>query len=729
MHVSIALYSTNVSSLFRIGNMNPAVLAVRTHGLMGSILAYLTLAAALFAMLFRHIGIVPTLQVSASLILVGVLPGAAFVRHLFPHPSLLHYAIIGAVTGLGLWSVGGLFSHLTGVFWVRWIPVIAGLALGLLPRRRFDDRVLTDRRDFPTLGVVGSGFGLIALLPSVRTVLQSQPSQWTGWHHFYIDLPFQIAMTSEVAARSPQAYPWVTDIPLSYPWLYHSAMGVWASTTNAAAADVVLQAWPVLFAILIPAMVSIIAWEITGNKYVAMGSPLVYVLAHGLVLTPGRLESSAIFQISPTKDFADLFILLTVLSLIRLLGNSKHCTVNPWWFLMLGFSTFIATGAKGSATPILLGGVLCVTLVLILLRRFRVPDLLALGIFAVAAASSFLLILPDRGGGQRLSWGPLTFLNPSTPARGLVSIIILATLVFAILGVWVIIGRSDSGGWLISSLVFGVTAAGLIGLGLLSHPGVSQLYFWRSAQPLFAIALTWAGTILIGEYGEKLVFAMLSIFFLSNVLWLVTQRVAVVGISIVAMALFATAVLKITTSGPLVVSRPRSWFSSIGVAIAFAAVLTQSAQMVTIPTGTSGGFTSNSDDPGAIDATQLAAFQFIRSHSTPADKVITNKHCIIGTLDHSCDARWFAVAAWAERRVLVEGWRYTATDTLSNRAKAELDLGDRFISSPTVADKLRLQSLGVKYVYVDRRNPYANHLASVAQQVYASEWANVYSLQ
>lgn len=710
--------------------MNRVRLAARTNGLVGWTVLYLMVAAALFAVLVKHIGIVSMLQVSTSLILLGVLPGAALIRRLFPHPDVLHYVIVGAVVGLGLWSLGGLLSDITALYWVRWIPSGAALGLWFVPRRSVDGTGVTDRPGFPPLGVIGSVLGLIALLPSVQTVLLSQPVRWTGWHHFYSDLPFHVALTSEVAVRVPQSYPWVTDTPLSYTWLYHSAMGVWASVTNVSAADVVLQAWPVLFAVLVPATISIVAWEITRNKYVAMGSPLFYVLAQGLVLSPARLEPSPIFQISPTRDFAALFILLAVLSLARLLGHRSLRAMNLWWFLMLGISTFVATGAKGSAMPILLGGLLCAALVLIVLRRVRVTDLLALGVFAAAAACSFLLILPDSGSTQSLAWGPLTFLDPSTPVRSLVSMVILAILAFATFGAWVVIGRSDSGGWLVSSLICGVAAAGLLGLGLLTHSGSSQLYFWQSAQPLFAIILTWASAILIGTYGKKFAVAGLTIFLMSNVLWLTTQRIAVVGAAIVVMALCAMVILKISTRESLALGRPRSWLVNGGVALAIAGVLTQSAQLVTIPVGVVGGSTTSKDDPGAINGTQLAAFQFIRSHSDPTNKIITNKHCLSGNLrEHNCDSRWFAVAAWAERRVLVEGWAYTQNGTSSDWVRNELHLSDRFISSPTLADKSKLQSLGVRYVYVDKRDTYSPELASVSRPVFTSEWADVYSLK
>ena len=707
--------------------MRRIALAGRTHNLAFWTLAYLVLAAAVFAVLFESIGVVPALQVSVSLILAGTLPGAALVRRLFPHPSILHYVVVGTVIGLGLWSLGGMFSHITGLFWVRWIPIVAGFTLWLIPHRRLDDGEVANTRGFPILGAIGSGLGLVALLPSIRNVLLSQPTQWAGWHRFYVDLPFHIAMTSEVAARSPQVYPWVADTPLSYTWLYHSSMGVWASITNVSAADVVLQAWPILFAVLIPALISITAWEVTRNKYVALAAPLVYVLPHGLIFATRLVGQIPLFQISPTRDFAHLFILLCVLSLVRLLGNSSLRATNGWWFLILGISTFVLTGAKGSAMPIVLGGVLCSVLFLIIVRRLRVIHLLVAGEFVVVAVASFFLTLPEPGSTQSLAWGPLAFSGTTTP---LAAVVILAILIFATLGAWLVIGIRAPNGWLVSNLLGGVVLAGLLGLGLLTHPSGSELYFWQSAQPLFAIILTWAGTILIGTYGKKFALAVFSIWLISNVLSLATQRMGVIGAAIVVMALCAMLILKISIHGSLSLGQQRPWFMRVGLALAIAGVLTQSAQLVSIPTGYAGGSTSTINDPGAINETQLAAFQFIRSHSTPADKVITNKHCSSGTLaDQDCNYRWFAVAAWTERRVLVEGWAYTQNGTSPDWVQDELDLGDRFISSPTVTDKRKLQSLGVKYVYVDKRDAYSTNLASVSQQVYTSEWADVYSLK
>jgi len=87
--------------------------------------------------------------------------------------------------------------------------------------------------------------------------------------------------------------------------------------------------------------------------------------------------------------------------------------------------------------------------------------------------------------------------------------------------------------------------------------------------------------------------------------------------------------------------------------LARAAILSKPSQLVSIPIGAVGGSVFNST---ASDGTQLAAFAFIRTHSALTDRVITNTQCLTGTIaDGDFQPRLFAVAAFTERGVLVEG--------------------------------------------------------------------------
>jgi hypothetical protein len=296
-----------------------------------------------------------------------------------------------------------------------------------------------------------------------------------------------------------------------------------------------------------------------------------------------------------------------------------------------------------------------------------------------------------------------------------------------------------------ASLLCGILLAGVFGLGLFAHPAASQLYFWQNAQPVFAIVLAWAGVLGVRTYGLRFIVAAVVVFLGLKVvertgLGLVPQTAALVAAA--AVAIVVLILLRhwhprsIAGWRPRILRRWRPWIepskrnrlAAIVLSLAFIAVLTQASQSVSIPAGIAGGSVAKASATDAIDASQLAAYAFIRDHSGTNDRVITNKHCLHGTGD-TCDARWFAIAAFAERPVLVEGWAYTQRGSTPGFIRKYLDLEDRFFASPTAAAKRSLQALDVRYVYVDKRDPYAGKkLAQVADLVFSSKWAAVYSL-
>lgn len=692
--------------------------------------SYAVLSIAVFASLAGTVGVLPAISLLVTLALLATLPGSSLVRRLFARPSLLHFVVIGTTVGLGLWAAGGMLSHITGLILVRWVPTAIGIGLWFLPKRYGRARVAASSgTSFPALGVLGAGLGVVALLPALRAVMVSEPVQWSGWYRFYTDLPFHAAIVGEVSSRAPQEFSWIANTELSYTWLFHSAMGVWGSLVNVPSVDLVFQVWPVLFTLLIPAAIALVAWEITGNRAVAAGAPLVYVLAHGLVFSPGEFQAVPLFQLSPTRDFADLFVLLVLLSLTKLLGHGSIRGAGPWWIALLAVSTFVATGAKGSAMPILLGGLLCAGLYLIVTRRVKIVDIVTFGVFVVCAALSYLLSFPDPTLTEALSIRPLTFLASNTPALVAISLALLGLLVVSILGMWIVVGMSKSGGWLLSTLLAGVLLAGVSGLGILDYPGASQNYFWQNAQPVFAIAIAWTVVLLAVSYGRVFVAVALSIFVASTLLWTVTQRLTVVCLGIAIMALVGAVIVARFGRESSTRQAKGQWTKQLFRIVVCAAVLTQFAQLISIPAGVAGGAVSTEQDSAAISSSQLAAFRFIRSHSAPADVVLTNKHCLSGSTEaRDCDARWFALAAWTERRVFLEGWGYSPKGSSQELVQSQLDLGDRFINSPSVAQERKLLSMGIKYVYVDKREPFSTNLAAVSKLVFTSRWANVYLL-
>ena len=57
----------------------------------------------------------------------------------------------------------------------------------------------------------------------------------------------------------------------------------------------------------------------------------------------------------------------------------------------------------------------------------------------------------------------------------------------------------------------------------------------------------------------------------------------------------------------------------------------------------------------------MEAGRWLREHSNPDDLVATNAHCQPPIEPGQCAGLHFAIAAYSERRVLVEGWAFTPT--------------------------------------------------------------------
>jgi hypothetical protein len=95
------------------------------------------------------------------------------------------------------------------------------------------------------------------------------------------------------------------------------------------------------------------------------------------------------------------------------------------------------------------------------------------------------------------------------------------------------------------------------------------------------------------------------------------------------------------------------------------------------------------------------AARYIRDHSAVTDRLATNSHCTPVYDPDRCDTRNFWLSAYAERRVLVEGWAYTPTAQSGKNAMngpfwdpSLLALNDKAFRDPT---KPTLDYLWTKY--------------------------------
>lgn len=694
-------------------------LSSRNHVAFLVLAAYLLVSLGLFGLLGLTIGFGPTSLAALAFLIGAVVPGATLVRLLLPRAGLLHLIFFGAALGLGLWSLGGLLAHVSGVAVLRWLPAVVALFGWLSPRARTGLRDAVTRMPSPMVSA-GALAGLIALIPALRATLVSQPSAWSGWWLHYPDLGFQIAIASEVAHRVPAETPWVAGNPLSYTWTFHSAMGLWSATSSVSSADLVLQAWPVLFAILIPALIAILAWELSRTPAVAMGAPIAYGLVHGLVVSPPAFLQVPLYPVSPTRDFGHIFFVVVLICMVKLLGRrSMRAASIPWLATFLG-SVIVATGSKGSELPVLAGAILLAGLVLIVRRRVCSSDFVALAVFAVGAAVGFAITIPDVGSAQSLSWGPMTFLSADSPTRPEEARSIVFMLAVAIAALWITIARWGQS--LSASLLAGTMISGLLGLSLLNQTGLSQNYFWQAAEPAVAVASAWCAVILWRRFGVASVAAALAVWLVSTVLRMSIESVSAVTAGILLTAVGAAIFLSRTGETKRLATR-------LANILVLGLLLTQAAQVVGISPGTTGGQAASAESPGALEASQREALLFIKAHSDVDAIVITNTHCYDGSVaDDDCDARHFTVAAFSERRVLLEGWSYTQNGTTDDWIQDQLAISVEFIENPTEQRALNLINRGVQWVYVDTRLPFSSELGDVATLEFESGWARVYRL-
>jgi hypothetical protein len=364
----------------------------------------------------------------------------------------------------------------------------------------------------------------------------------------------------------------------------------------------------------------------------------------------------------------------------------------------------VLAGAKSTFLPVL-GAGLGLAFAVQLLRRRVDRVLLAAGVLVVVTFGAAVVVL-FGGQSQGLEFDPLTTVLRTPLVKQLMgpdrqpSAALLAVLtVFALLS-WcahlagaAVVLRRHRYDPLVAVLV-GCLLAGLAGVLLFSHIGSSQYYFLRAAMPLGGILTAWGVALALDRVGAT------------------PRRTAVLAVCAAAVGVGgAAAVATLTPAGrafpahlhgraqavqvllPIALAllvclgaallglfpgvRPRRHAALAAVLVALAAVGllrlgtdgvagARFAARYGTATGTQGELIGYPVTPA-----NLAAARWLRDHSSPEDVVATNLHCRV-MVNTYCDNRHFWLAAFTERRILVEGWGYTS------RSNAE------FVARPTI---------------------------------------------
>jgi hypothetical protein len=675
-----------------------------------------------------------TLSISQALALIAsiglwaVIPGYCLTFYSQP-ATRTEQLLLATVYGIALWSFGVFLSSLLGVDAIRYLPTAICFFWSLGSFRNIKESVFVIKSVGNNATVIGGLAGVAVLMPSLTKTLSLQRTNWGGFWAFHIDLPFHISLVSEAAQRIPKVYPYVDDTELRYTWLTHGALGFLSRISQVPAFDLVLQFWPITAAVLLSFLVSALAWKATTSPLVTVVAPVIAACLRGPRMgVASYLDFHLLAPYSLSRDLGTIWLLALVLHLTRepltKSSNRKKLAIDT---AIVVLTTFVLSGGKGSMLPLVLGSMLGGAVLVLLHNKQLLKQMSRIFVAsAIGLISAQILVVKSSGHLQIKLLSFVDAIPSSTDKWALLWLALPITLALLVL-LQVLLGHQRTpnlGYWVLALLPL----VGLGGLSILGHPGKSQLIFWMTTVPFFAIGLA---TLLGGFYLQSDIFeksiavaAWFSAPLIGNVMPEANETRQFVW------TLFACGV------GSLIILLKRMLFSEfvgsqflksvpvvLGVLL-FGGLQLKVDQGLAYDTGASPGW------EGSLHQEQLVALRILRRESSASERFITNKHCITGSVpNENCYARWFLSTAISERRTPIEGYSYTWKNVDGPYwNSSNLTRFDDFISNPSQEERERLIADNIHWIFIDTRYPFSTNLDEIGTLVYDGELAKLYHL-
>jgi hypothetical protein len=763
----------------------------------GWVPAVLVTVGAALMLNFYGVPIATTAAFAAYLVLCIVLPGTLVWRAAH-RGSGSFVADVAAGTAAGY--AGEVLTYIPAravglpLLVLVWPVGVIGVFLAV-PRLRRYFRGAPDAPQPPVLWSWAVA-GLVALLVLWSgKFFRVHGLAWPAYATPDMDSPFHLALIGEARNHMPMTSPWVHGEPLYYHWFVYADMAAtsWVTGIEPQLLLVRLSPLPMLAAFVV--LVAVLARKLYGHWWTGVAAVVgtLLVLApdpYGwqpnyfttyFAFSPFEDGSSLRLQLwsSPTQTFGALLFVPVVILLVDLLrGHGRGLRT---WALFVGLSGAVM-GAKATFLPLLLAGVLVVVTVQFLVhRRLHVPAVMAAA--STLACLLFAQAVLFGGASQGLGWQPLAAMRGAAaavsagfepdgrPWR-------LGLLVLLTIGCWVCMWAGCAGllprRRLLAPeilLLLGIGVAGLGAVTLLSQGGGSQSYFLQSARPYLALAAVGGLAALLGDRslgwrrGVSLAGAALAGILIMKIVRdagaaatpseansggpaglaaaLVRPYLAAAGAVVTVVVVAVVVVTALVRSGRWRAGTSRGMSGALVVCLlaglCMATAYSNVARM--LHESSARGWRDASALQPIVTGGTLEAGRWLRDHSHPDDLVATNVHCLAGAATE-CLNLHFSVAAFTERRVLVEGWGFTAK--AHDRAR---DLGVPVGSVPfwkpellaandaafTAASAATLGELriryGVTWLFVDEtRSPVSPRLADFAVFRYRSGDCAVYEL-
>jgi hypothetical protein len=719
---------------------------------------------------------------AAYVVYAVIVPGTLVFRALrrTPHTlveDLAYGAVVGLVLEIAAWALWSSVGA-QGRLWAWPLVVFAIFAAVPSLRRHWWVRGYTRTPPGFAWATAAVSGGFLAYL--YVTFLHPNPILPTGeTQRIYIDLPYQLSLAAEAKHHFPPHVPQVAEEPLHYHYFAFAHQGVGSLISGVDLTSIVLRLDVPLLCLAAIVALAVTGWRVTGR-------PWAGVIAAALTFTIGEFGFSdpatmpfgtiATFIVWSSQSMTYSWLLLIVLvgvlaDRVKPPGTETESpavpTLGPGAWVLLSLLALASVGSKATSVPVA-AGALGFLAAIQLLRRRRIawPVLAALGITigAQLIGNAVLFAFETHGMVVHPFWGPDRYVDPDggVLAVGGVAVAFVANMLLRLAGIPVLAGlrrrRLGDAEW----LLIGGALAGIVAYLTFKHPGDANQYFVRAGWMFGVIASAWGAVLLFDRarltgssrsaVSARRLLVVTGVIYCATMIGLelvfaepVTGRdrfaplEPIVSWFIAVLALAAIGAFFWYLAGRLSPEvRGRGPAALLGVVLLAGApgLVMESKIAVRFPNG--GGYA-----PVVVPATRVDAARWLRDHSSPADVVATNAHCLYVVRGY-CDSRSFWISAYSERRVLVEGWIF-APRAAELAAASPLGvytpfwdqplqkLNDTAFRAPT-ADVLRQlhDEHGVRWLVADRSSPAGREsaaLATLADKVFENERVTIYALR
>ena len=634
----------------------------------------------------------------AALLGVGIaLPGTLWWRALRGNvDGPAADASFGTGLGLAIMTLLYLPARMVGVpMLVLAFPVVTVILFVTVPSLRPHWRGAGPRMPKWWGWAVGlaSAFAVAVI---IRMGFAVEPATFPDAAFGYVDMPYHLALAGELKNHLPPQVPYVAGQPLRYHWFAHAEVAAMSWQTGIELDMLLRRLVPMLVAVLPVVGAAALATRLSARAAAGPIAAWLLVIVTSLdvygwngltgVAVDGEF-SSGVLLLSPTHAYGVVILMGTVWAAACAVRG--HAGYGTWALLAVGMTALI--GAKVTFLPMLAAGAGLAVVVQLMARRrsgrsVAAPSLVVL-LALVIGAAGYRALYAGGGEGSRIDFtGTMQSLGPRLGFGQVLPDDQLAvwssTITFAVSwGVCAagMIGFARRRTWRdpAAALLIGAVLAGLLATFGYWQWSNGQVYFARAVFPLAIVGSAWGLTVLFDGVRARHAIPVAAAGFVSGLLAaLVVVRLnptrpdATAASRVVAWQsswpwlLVIGIAVAIGVVGYLLLRGPLSRWAAVGLAVAVllgSSSLVMPVAVTELPPDRHCG--ERPDQPlcgrRKIPAGGELVARYVRDHSHPSDVIATNMHCAPGPDPYGCDTRAFWIAAYAERRVLIEGWAYT----------------------------------------------------------------------